>query len=624
MLESSFAHWRNPRLRYIFVGWLGSLPVKRIKRVSTGKRTPTEVLTMKMRMLLLLVAALIAVAAINQQAAAQEVVSGNLFTNPGWESGYYNQDNIPQIAVPNGWRMHWIDGQAFEGTNGIVAHRPETVVWNIEDAPPHERSVFFRDGIYTLKIFKPWAPLYAAISQDVTGLEVGRKYRISAPIYVDIIEEYADGNKVPPADPRMGFVRFGAGPTGSTWLNASQITYSPYWTAETVNPFYQSMPTFVWDFVATQSNMTIFIEVGSRYPYPNNGFFMDTVGLFALNEVSGVAPGGNTGSGSGSSGSGSSGSAAPVAPPPPAPTVAVTPREDGSIVHVVVTNDSFWTIAIQYAPVLGIPAEQALTQIRELNGNPQFVVTGQELLIREAGNFVQGGTSETEAQPTAEAGEETAATEGEAESATPESDGRTAETEAQTIIVEGEPLEGAEASAATEALAQPAGSVCASAFDDTNGNGQFEANVDTLKADAAITLFKDGQTVSTYITDGLTDVHCFENLESGAYQVQLFPPANFVPTTADSWAISVTDGALIPVQFGMQYQEPEVVAVADAGSAEAAGDTAVTDVATPIPASGENAADNGSFLDNIGVVVILVAVVLLLLAGAGVVMLRRG
>ncbi|HRQ38951.1 MAG TPA: LysM peptidoglycan-binding domain-containing protein [Chloroflexota bacterium] len=573
---------------------------------------------MKMRMLVLLTAALIALLIINQRATAQEVVSGNLFTNPGWESGYYNQDSIPQIAVPNGWRMHWIDGQAFEGTNGIVANRPETVVWNIEDAPPHERSLFFRDGIYTLKIFKPWAPMYAAISQDVTGLEVGRKYRISAPIYVDIIEDYAGGNKIPPADPRMGFVRFGAGPTGSAWLNASQITYSPYWTAENVNPFYQSMPTFIWDFVASASNMTIFIEVGSRYPYPNNGFFLDTVGLFALNEVSGAAPpASNPGSGSGSSGS-----TAPAAPVAPAPTIAVTPREDGSIVHVVVPNDSFWSIAIQYAPALGIPADQALNQIRELNGNPQFINIGQELLIREAGNFVQGGTTATESQPTAEAGEETAATE-----ETPESDGRT-ETGLETIVVEGEPLdtEVALEPAPTEQPQTPAG-VCVTAFDDTNGNGQFEAGADTLKADAAITLFKDGQTVSTYITDGITDVHCFENLTSGAYQVQLFPPANFVPTTADSWAISVAEGVLIPVQFGMQFREPEAVAVADAGNTEVSeADTAVTDAPapTPAPSSAESTTDDGGFLSNVGMVVIIAAVVLLLLAVAGIVMLRRG
>ncbi|NJN55732.1 MAG: hypothetical protein HC804_13880 [Anaerolineae bacterium] len=570
---------------------------------------------------LLLIAALVVVLS-SQKASAQEVVSGNLFENPGWESGYYNQDNIPQIAVPNGWRMHWLDNQPFEGTNDIVANRPETVVWNIEDAPLDERALFFRDGIYTFKIFKSWAPLYAALSQDVKGLEVGRKYRISAPIFVDIIEEYS-GGKIPPSDPRMGFVRFGAGPTGSAWLNASQINYSPYWTAENVNPFYQSMPTFVWDFVATQPDMTIFIEVGSRYPFRNNGFFMDAVGLFALNEVSG-APAPAPGSGTGNSGG--SGSSAPAAPPPTAVPIEVTPREDGSIVHIVGANDSFWTIAIRYAPVLEIPAEQALTQIQALNGNPQFVVAGQELLIREAGNFVTGGGA-TETPPTAEASEEAAATE-----ATPESDGRTDAAASETIVVEGDPLQPTAEAVVEEAQPQAPAGVCVSAFDDTNGNGQFEASVDSLKADAAITLFKDGQTVSTYITDSVSDVHCFENLEPGAYQVRLFPPANYVATTADSWAISVAEGVLIPVQFGMQFQQPEVVEVADAGNADdsvgSEGETAVTtDTTAPTPAPESTEAsttEDGGLFSNMGMIVVIAAVGLLLLAGAGVMLLRRG
>ena len=240
---------------------------------------------MKLKFTFILVAAtmLILLVGNTQQspATAQEIISENLFENPGWESGYYNQNNIPQIAVPNGWRMHWLDNVTFEGTNGIVANRPETVVWNIQDAPPEEREVFFRDGIYTLKIFKGWAPLYAAVSQDVAGLEVGRKYRIVAPIFVDIVESY-DGGKVPPTDLTHGFVRFGAGPQGVAWRDASQINYSPTWTAGNVSPFYQTMPIFIWDFVAQHENTTIFIEMGSTYPHINNAFFLDGVGFVCL------------------------------------------------------------------------------------------------------------------------------------------------------------------------------------------------------------------------------------------------------------------------------------------------------------------------------------------------------
>lgn len=568
---------------------------------------------MKMRILmLLLVATFFTLLATNHPVTAQEVISENLFQNPGFEAGYYNQDQISQIAVPNGWRMHWLDGTAFEGTNGLPAYRPETVVWNIQDAPLHERSVFFRDGSYTLKIFKSWAPMYAALSQEVSGLEVGRKYRISAPIYVDIIEDYEGGRKVPPWDPRMGFVRFGAGPAGSAWLNASQINYSPYWTAENVNPFYQSMPIFVWDFVASSANMTIFIEMGSRYPYPNNGFFMDAVGLYALNETSGNS-GGNPGTGNPGGGG-----AAPVILPTIAP-VEVTPREDGSIVHVVGPNDNFWSIAIRYASVLEMTPEQALPHIQQLNGNPQFVVAGQELLIRQPG-FATGNT-----EPATNETPEAEAPEAEAGSETPEPQAPEGEPE-DVIVVDGQPVDG---ETAVDTETQPEaefGVVCVVTFEDSNANGALDAG-EPLKADTAVTLFKDSQTISTYITDGITNEHCFEELTPGSYQVQLFPPANFVATTPDSWAVNVVRGVMVPVQFGLQFQQPaaeEVAEVPTNNQDNTSDNTAVAPETAPTQESQDAQESEGGMLGNLGTIAIIIAVVLILLAVAGVAMLRRG
>lgn len=557
----------------------------------------------------------------HKPAAAQTVISENLFQNPGWEAGYYNQDQISQIAVPNGWRMHWVDGVAFEGTDGRPAYRPETVVWNIEDAPLDERTVFFKDGIYTLKIFKSWAPMYAAISQDVTGLEVGRKYRIVAPIFVDIIEDYANGGKVPPTDPRQGFIRFGVGPTGAAWRDASQINYSPTWTAENVNPFYQYMQTYIWDFVATQPNATIFIEMGSKYPYQNNGFFLDAVGLYATDEVSGAVPAAPAAPAGGGGGGAAAPAAAPVLPTLPPPT----PRADGSIVHVVGAGDTFWGIAIQYASVLGLTPEQALPAIQELNGNPAFLNAGQELLIQAAGATAAadtgtGGGAGEDADAAASTTTETITNTNTTEEAT-----AVPETDTAVIVVEGA------ATAEPTATAAPAGptGVCVTAFEDVNGNGAYETDSETLKADAAITLFKDGTTVSTYITDGLNEVHCFEQLVPGSYQVQLYPPANYVPTTADSWAVDVAEGLFIPVSFGMQLAETAPNEVADAttteqpadSGSETAVDTTTTEETTTEEAPAE---DSNGIFSSIGGIVIIVAVVLVLLAGAGVVMLRRG
>lgn len=568
-------------------------------------------------MAMAIMTALMLIISNRQQVAAQEIISENLFQNPGWESGYYNQDNISQIAVPNGWRMHWLDNVPFEGTEGRPAYRPETVVWNIQDAPERERSVFFRDGSYTLKIFKGWAPMYAAVSQDVSGLEVGRKYRIAAPIFIDIVEDYQGGNKVPPSDPRHGFVRFGAGPVGAPWLDASQINYSPYWTAENVNPFYQSMPIFVWDFVATAPDMTIFIEMGSKYPHRNNGFFMDGVGLYATDQVDyGTGPVTVPGPGAGSGSSSGSGAA-------PAPTLApanITPNADGSITHIVGTGDSFWTIAIKYAAALDMPPEEALPYIQELNGNPQFVSAGQELLIREPGDYDDVPPAE-EATPAAEEG-------------TPvgeeiEREGEAAASEEDVIVVEGEEIEAeapAEEPTSAATAVGPSG-ICISAFNDSNGNGKFDGAPETMKADAAVTLFKDGNTVTTYITDGVKDIHCFENLEKGTYQVQLYPPANYVPTTADSWAVSVSEGVYIPLEFGMQFSANaagEEVAAADTTPAASTEDGTADTAVEPEEAPADADAAEGGLMSNLGGILLVVALILVLLAGAGVVMLRRG
>jgi hypothetical protein len=209
----------------------------------------------------------------------------NLLKNPGFEEGHYNQDGITEITVPDGWRMHWSNRESNIFDGYAETARPETVVWNIAGAPADEKDLFWKDGIYTVKIFKGWAPLWAAMSQDVSGLEVGRRYRLVVPIFIDIVADYDAGRKVPPEDGRQGRVRLGTSPIGATWRDESAIAYSGWWTGENVYPFYQAYPTFIHEFTATATDMTVWIEMASNYPHPNNGFFVDTVGLYALDEV---------------------------------------------------------------------------------------------------------------------------------------------------------------------------------------------------------------------------------------------------------------------------------------------------------------------------------------------------
>ncbi len=535
-----------------------------------------KIKTLALFVLLVAAIAFMGATAVNPT-AAQTQGTVNLLVNPGFEEGHHHQDQIAEIVVPDGWRLYWVDGSTFPGAwDNLPAHRPESTVWNSQGGVPEGEEVFWRDGIYTLKIFKAWAPMYAALSQDVTGLEVGRRYRLVAPVYPDIVMEYSGGSKIPPDRPDSGQVRLGASPTGAAWRDEGAIAYSGWWTGATISPFYQTYSTFIHDFTATQENMTVWIEFRSTYPYPNNGFFLDTIGLYTLDEVDQTV----------TSPPPAGGAPAPAGPPPtPFPTA--TPRADGAVVHVVQSNDTLWTIAIQYAGTMGLTPEEALPAIRDLNNNPAFINVGQELIIVPPGQTAP--TEEPTPEPTDEPVEEAAV-----EETAPEP---TAESVEEPAVSEPDTTN----------------SICVAAFNDADGNGQRGVG-EGLTADAAISLFRGGSNVATYVTDGINEPYCFGDLEADSYQVQIFPPADYMMTTTGSWAVAVSNGMDMNVEFGTQYN-PDAGAVAVA-------DTAVTESAdTPVDETAP--ADETGGGSNVGLYVLGGAAVLVLLAGIGVVLLRK-
>jgi hypothetical protein len=554
-------------------------------------------------MLVLLAGVLVFVGA----AHAQDQVGPNLLKNPGFEEGHYSQDGIAEITVPNNWRMHWSNNELIFGGEWPTA-RPETVVWNASGGVPEGEEKFWKDGLYTMKVFKSWTPMWAAMSQDVSGLEVGRKYRLVVPIFVDIFEEYEGGQKVPPERKDTGRVRLGASPVGASWRDENAIAYSGWWTAETIDPFYQAYPTFIYDFVATQPDMTIWIEMASTYPYPNNGFFYDLPGLYALNETAPVAqplpanPGGAVGA------------VAPAQPAAPLATVPPpTPRDDGSIVHVVQSGDTLWVIAIQYAEMMGKTPQEMLDYLQEINTLPTFINPGDEILIQPAGAAAPAEDTAADPAATPEAPAEDVATD---TGAPVEGETPTGEVSTEGAITDETTAEAAPVELASVPEAPPAeaiaGTICVAAFGDTNANGLREEG-EGLVPNAAIAIARGGATVSTYITDGMSEPYCFTLSEPDSYQMTIYPPAGFAPTTESSWAVAVSNGESYTVSFGLQ--DVQTVAAVDpnvdaARSADA--------VAAETPATGN------ALMDNLGFIVLGVAGVLVLMAIAGVVLLRRG
>jgi hypothetical protein len=130
-----------------------------------------------------------------------------------------------------------------------------------------------------MKVFKGFAPMYGAVVQDVSGLDEGRGYRLIVPIFVDAYQW--EGKKVAPSG-AAARVRLGVGPRDATWRDENAITYSEWWDGANTADFYLQYSDFVFDFAATEPEMTIYIELAGIFGLSNNGFFLDDVRLYPL------------------------------------------------------------------------------------------------------------------------------------------------------------------------------------------------------------------------------------------------------------------------------------------------------------------------------------------------------
>jgi hypothetical protein len=199
----------------------------------------------------------------------------NLLTNASFEGGWYDTYTG---QVPEGWRCLWLDGVEFPGSADL-AYAPETIVGQIGRVPQVERSLLFLDGTQNLKVFKAFAPMYAALVQDVSGLDQGRTYQLVTNIFVDVYDW--DGEKVAPGG-TAAQVRLGAAPRGATWRDETEIRYSNWWTGSNTVGFYLEYSDFVFEFEALEPEMTIYIELAAIYGMSNNGFFLDDVALYPV------------------------------------------------------------------------------------------------------------------------------------------------------------------------------------------------------------------------------------------------------------------------------------------------------------------------------------------------------
>jgi hypothetical protein len=181
-----------------------------------------------------------------------------------------------------------------------------------------------------------------------------------------------------------------------------------------------------------------------------------------------------------------------------------TPDTEGNIFVIVQPNDSLWAIAAR----AGIP----LAELLALNNltESSIIAPGDRLLI---------GRAEPAATPT--------------ELLPPPSPTATRPPPPPT---------------ATAVPTLPT-TICLKAFADLNRDGKHNAG-EPFKASVAFTIFTEQAVVANYVTDGVSEPYCLQNLAPGNYNITRSIGQGETLTTQGDWTVSLAPGNVIELAFG--------------------------------------------------------------------------
>lgn len=193
----------------------------------------------------------------------EPVYGVNLLPNASFEEGWYNQNGIPELQLPNSWIFQWDEGPTgFGGAPWDVYVRPETRVLPATMLPPAEHPLYIYDGQYTVKMFKGNGAISFRVLTDVT-LEPGT-YTFEINAFADLVEGYNGNQKIWASDPYSGEIQFLIGGVAYGWIL----------------PTFGQRNTLLQTFTVSQTQtMQVGIWVRGRFAIANNGWFFDNWSL---------------------------------------------------------------------------------------------------------------------------------------------------------------------------------------------------------------------------------------------------------------------------------------------------------------------------------------------------------
>lgn len=287
----------------------------------------------------LIIALLLPVAALLPHAHAQ---GENLLQNPGFDGGL---TPISGGAVPTSWTLWGPSSSDKESLSALTHSAPYS--WRLRQ----EYGVFTGGGYQTVAV------------------QAGATYRFSiyAMIWTCNDEQFSCRSETSTFSDTSsgGRVRIGIDPTGGTNPYGANVQWSSFRSPFTWGTF----EALSLDARATGSSMTVFTYYTADQVMRWHDVFWDDASLSMIAPPSGSGSGNNGGS------QGSSGSSGPAPTAVPVQVNTQT-QPDGSLIHIVRSGQSLWTIAQAY----GI----SLDSLRQLNGltNSDIIFTGQQLTIR--------------------------------------------------------------------------------------------------------------------------------------------------------------------------------------------------------------------------------------------------
>ncbi len=190
----------------------------------------------------------------------------DILPNGSFEDGWYNQNGISELQLPNGFGFEFDLGPTgFGNQDWDQYYRPETRVWPDYQIPPAEQGLFLQDGNYTIKIFKGNGPISFRFFADVALQPGTYLFRVRA--YPDLVESYNGSQKVFSGDPTAGEIRFISPSGGTGWIL----------------PAFGQWNVLEHSFTLTDpQTVRIGVGVRSRYGLQNNGWVFDNWDLQKL------------------------------------------------------------------------------------------------------------------------------------------------------------------------------------------------------------------------------------------------------------------------------------------------------------------------------------------------------